>query len=119
MNEQTFTVDDVTKLLNTVMAGTAAAGNLDIVGHTLEEVAAMTKFSLRELELDCRARPPRIEHTRRGRKIVLTSRQIALLMSTHRVATDAATATPTDDLAEARRASARSGAARSGRKLAS
>lgn len=46
--------------------------------YTLDEVAAMTGFSVRTLEDDCRE--GKVKHTRKGRTVGMTLRQIDMLV---------------------------------------
>lgn len=111
--EPKYTVDDMAQLLNTVVAGIRTGDEGDDVVYTLEEVAARTKFSLIELQRDCRS--GLIEHTHRGRLRGMTSRQIALLVHRHRDGGDLAKApTPANEYEAALQESRK--ALRSGRR---
>jgi hypothetical protein len=77
---ETFTLDEVATLLNTVMSGIRQGGVDDRV-YSLEEVAARTHWSLETLKDDCIA--GRINHTRRGRQRGMSSSQIAEAILQH------------------------------------
>ena len=86
---ETFTLNEVAALLNTVVSGIRAGGSADDRVFSLPEVAERTGFALRSLELECRR--DQIPHTRRGRSLGMTSRQIALLVNRHARAEEFAT----------------------------
>lgn len=66
--------------------------------YSLKEVAEMTGFAERSLELKCRAGS--IKHTREGRRRGLTMRQIELLVKSCETGGD--DSEPIDEMAEAR-----------------
>jgi hypothetical protein len=88
---ETFTLEEVGALLNTVVSG-IRVGSVEDRVFPLEEVAARTGWALDTLEEDCRA--GRLKHTRRGRKRGMTSSQIADAINQHTVG-----ATVTDQIA--------------------
>ncbi|WP_433731161.1 hypothetical protein ACQP2Y_21975 [Actinoplanes sp. CA-051413] len=79
---ETFTLEEVGALLNTVVSG-IRTGSVEDRVFTLEEVAARTGWALDTLEEDCRA--GRLQHTKRGRKRGMTSSQIADAIHQHTV----------------------------------
>lgn len=79
---ETFTLEEVGALLNTVVSG-IRAGSVDDRVFTLEEVAARTGWSVVTLKEDCRA--GRLSHTKRGRSLGMTSSQINDAINRHTV----------------------------------
>ena len=113
----TLTLDEVNALVQTLVAGIRSGSNGDDRVFTLPEVAERTGFALDTLEHDCRAGV--YEHTRKGRRIGMTSRQIALMVHRHATGGDLAQRpTPGDELAQVRESTLRSGANRRGRRPA-
>lgn len=76
-----FTLEEVSQLLNTVVLGIRTGEDAEDRLYSLEEVAERTGFAVRGLEDDCRS--GLIEHTKRGRSLRMTSRQIGLLVKRH------------------------------------
>lgn len=66
--------------------------------YTLAEVAELTGFSLRTMLDDCRAKPPRLAHIKRGNTYAMTREQIDAMLAAHTVA-----ATQEPDRTEAHR----------------
>jgi hypothetical protein len=116
MTAPTYTVDDVTRLLDAVVSG-IRVGGVDDTLYTLPEVAERTKVALRTLEEDCLA--GRVEHTLKGRTRGMTPTQVALMLRQHRVPAKGdvqpAPALPGNGLDQAREASRRA-AGRRGRR---
>lgn len=111
---RTFTPDDVTRLISTVLNGIRTGATINDRVYTLEEVAERTHFSLRSLELGCRNGS--IQHTRRGKFRGMTPQQIAVLLDQH--TTGGSNSAPADDMAQAREMSRNSGARRSRQRVA-
>lgn len=112
MSVDSFTLDQVAQLLNTVVAGIRTGDQGDDLVYSLPEVHERTGFALSTLEDDCKSGT--IEHTRRGRTIGLTSRQIAILVTRHRSGGDLAHrgTSSTDPFRAVREATLKSGAKR-------
>ena len=108
----TYTVDQVQSLLNLVVEG-LRVGVEDRV-YTLEEVAARTGWALSTLEDDCRR--GRVQHTKRGRSLGMTSRQIAAEAQRHVAGRDGAPLADEDGLTQVRAKTLQSGARRPSRK---
>lgn len=106
----TFTIDEVAALLNTVVTGIRTGGNGDDLVYSLPQVADRTGFALSTLEEDCRRGA--VEHTHRGRTVGMTSRQIAMLVSQHARGGEAPPPVAVDEFEQARTMSRQSGARR-------
>ena len=79
--------------------------------YSLEQVAEMTGFSLRKLQIGCRR--DTIEHTSPGKEHRMTLDQIALLVAAHRRGTTQGLGTSeTDEMEDARQQSLRTAAKR-------
>ncbi len=82
MSADVYTLDAVTALLNTVVAGIRAGDSGDDRVYPLTVVAERTGWALSTLEEECRNGT--LEHTGKGRSVGMTSRQIALAVAKHR-----------------------------------
>jgi hypothetical protein len=75
--QSTFTIDEIAKILTVALNRPTTDTNDEV--FTLEEVAAMTKMSLRQIEKDCRAN--RVDHVHQGHLRGMTRPQIVLLIA--------------------------------------
>jgi hypothetical protein len=106
-NTDTMPMAQVRDLFATVIAGIRIGNTHEDRVYSLQEVHERTGWALRELKEDCRLH--RIEHTRRGRAIGMTSSQIAKEILRGRTGGNAVTAgteaAEADALAQVREAS--------------
>lgn len=106
MNAGDYTLDEVSRLLNTVVAGIRTGDDSDDRVYSLEEVHERTGFPISRMEAEIRSGV--LEHTRYGRTIGLTSRQIALLVTRCRTkGTANADPTEEDEFTQVRKSSLR------------
>lgn len=110
---ETYTLGEVAELLNTVVAGIRTGGSGDDRVYSLPEVSERTGFAVTSLEEDCRRGT--IEHTKRGRTVGMTSRQIAMLVTQYARGGGASAPVVVDALDQARQMSRQSGGRRRGR----
>jgi hypothetical protein len=75
--QPTFSLAELAQLLTVALNRPTTDTNDEV--FTLEEVAAMTKMSLRQIERDCRAN--RVEHVHQGHLRGMTRPQIAALIA--------------------------------------
>lgn len=78
---ETYTLDEVSRLMSTLIDGIRTGDNGDDRVYSLPEVSDRTGFALRQLREDCRA--DLVEHVHRGDFRGMTSRQIAILVARH------------------------------------
>jgi len=78
MMPDTFTLDEVTALLSTLLTGIRAGGGLEDGAYTLQQVSDRTGFAVTALTLACRAEE--IEHVKYGNAIGMTPVQVAKLL---------------------------------------
>jgi len=117
MMHDTYSSEQVTDLVSSIVRSFRAGGSREDGCYTLEQVAERTGFALSSLKKDCRA--GRIEHTQYGDARGMTPSQLAKFLERLRVGGDLHQAVPAaDDMAEARRATRRSSASRAGRSAA-
>lgn len=102
---------DLARLLSAVLEQLQAEDNSKV--YTLEEVAAETRFSLRQIEKDCRAE--RVRHVHQGQLRGMTRAQITELVERYTVAPSPESKTEAEKAADARARAANFNAARSGR----
>ncbi len=110
MSANTYTLDQVSALLNTVVAGIRSGDNGDDRVYPLTVVAERTGWALSTIEEECRNGT--LEHTGKGRAVGMTSRQIALAVAKYRRGKTDLTAEQADENALAQvRHSTRAGSA--------
>jgi hypothetical protein len=111
---ETYTLDEVSRLMSTLIDGIRTGETGDDRVYSLPEVSNRTGFALRQLREDCRA--DLVEHVHRGDFRGMTSRQIAILVARHSSGGDLASRTsPRGALAAALEMTRNSGAKRASR----